>query len=59
MSIQPVELICEKAFATSYRPLGPSETLRRVLECISSGMFMPGKFPEAALLIIIVASLFI
>ncbi|KAF4074447.1 hypothetical protein AMELA_G00239490 [Ameiurus melas] len=38
----PVELICEKAFATSYRPLGPSETLRRVLECISSGIFLPG-----------------
>ncbi|KAI5613195.1 spermatid perinuclear RNA-binding protein isoform X3, partial [Silurus asotus] len=38
----PVELICEKVFATSYRPLGPSETLRRVLECISSGIFLPG-----------------
>ncbi|TSM85961.1 Spermatid perinuclear RNA-binding protein [Bagarius yarrelli] len=38
----PVELICEKAFATSYRALRPSETLRRVLECISSGIFLPG-----------------
>ncbi|KAI4901696.1 hypothetical protein NFI96_029244, partial [Prochilodus magdalenae] len=38
----PLELICEKAVATSYRPLGPSESLRRVLGCISSGVLLPG-----------------
>ncbi|XP_076853896.1 spermatid perinuclear RNA-binding protein-like isoform X2 [Brachyhypopomus gauderio] len=38
----PLELICEKAVATSYRPLGPSEALRRVLGCISSGILLPG-----------------
>ncbi|XP_026858715.1 spermatid perinuclear RNA-binding protein-like isoform X2 [Electrophorus electricus] len=38
----PLELICEKAIATSYRPVGPSEALRRVLGCISSGILLPG-----------------
>ncbi|XP_062874383.1 spermatid perinuclear RNA-binding protein-like [Trichomycterus rosablanca] len=38
----PIELICEKVVATSYRPLGPSETLRRVLGCIASGILLPG-----------------
>uniref|UniRef100_A0A3B4DDS1 Spermatid perinuclear RNA-binding protein n=1 Tax=Pygocentrus nattereri TaxID=42514 RepID=A0A3B4DDS1_PYGNA len=38
----PLELICEKAVATSYRPLGPSEALQRVLGCISSGILLPG-----------------
>ncbi|XP_066510518.1 spermatid perinuclear RNA-binding protein-like isoform X2 [Hoplias malabaricus] len=37
-----LELICEKSVATSYRPLGPSEALRRVLSCISSGILLPG-----------------
>uniref|UniRef100_W5L8M1 Spermatid perinuclear RNA-binding protein-like n=1 Tax=Astyanax mexicanus TaxID=7994 RepID=W5L8M1_ASTMX len=37
----PLELICEKAVATSYRPLGPGEALRRVLGCIATGILLP------------------
>uniref|UniRef100_A0A3P9PBJ9 Spermatid perinuclear RNA-binding protein-like n=1 Tax=Poecilia reticulata TaxID=8081 RepID=A0A3P9PBJ9_POERE len=38
----PLELICEKAVATSNRPLGPGEALRRVMECVASGILLPG-----------------
>ncbi|XP_041756654.1 spermatid perinuclear RNA-binding protein-like isoform X1 [Coregonus clupeaformis] len=37
----PIELICEKAIATCNRPLGPGEALRRVMECIASGILLP------------------
>ncbi|XP_034086180.1 spermatid perinuclear RNA-binding protein-like isoform X3 [Gymnodraco acuticeps] len=37
----PLELICEKAMATCNRPLGPGEGLRRVMECIASGILLP------------------
>ncbi|XP_055775149.1 spermatid perinuclear RNA-binding protein-like [Salvelinus fontinalis] len=37
----PMELICEKAIATCNRPLGPGEALRRVMECIASGILLP------------------
>ncbi|CDQ88620.1 unnamed protein product, partial [Oncorhynchus mykiss] len=37
----PLELICEKAIATCNRPLGPGEALRRVMECIASGILLP------------------
>lgn len=40
---QPLELICEKAIATCNRPLGPGEALRRVMECIASGILLPGR----------------
>ncbi|KAI3372114.1 hypothetical protein L3Q82_006970 [Scortum barcoo] len=39
----PLELICEKAIATCNRPLGPGEALRRVMECIASGILLPGR----------------
>uniref|UniRef100_A0A3Q2Q1M4 Spermatid perinuclear RNA-binding protein-like n=1 Tax=Fundulus heteroclitus TaxID=8078 RepID=A0A3Q2Q1M4_FUNHE len=39
----PLELICEKALATCSRPLGPGEALRRVMECIASGVLLPGQ----------------
>ncbi|TNN30405.1 Spermatid perinuclear RNA-binding protein [Liparis tanakae] len=39
---RPLELICEKAVATCNRPLGPGEALRRVMECIASGVLLPG-----------------
>lgn len=42
-SLQPLELICEKAIATCNRPLGPGEALRRVMECIASGILLPGQ----------------
>uniref|UniRef100_A0A3Q2CV76 Spermatid perinuclear RNA-binding protein-like n=1 Tax=Cyprinodon variegatus TaxID=28743 RepID=A0A3Q2CV76_CYPVA len=38
----PLELICEKAIATCNRALGPGEALRRVMECIASGILLPG-----------------
>ncbi|XP_062307636.1 spermatid perinuclear RNA-binding protein-like isoform X3 [Osmerus eperlanus] len=38
----PLELLCEKSIATCTRPLGPGEALRRVLECIASGILLPG-----------------
>ncbi|XP_046871969.1 spermatid perinuclear RNA-binding protein isoform X2 [Hypomesus transpacificus] len=38
----PLELLCEKSIATCNRPLGPGEALRRVLECIASGILLPG-----------------
>uniref|UniRef100_A0A8C5GT87 Interleukin enhancer binding factor 3 n=1 Tax=Gouania willdenowi TaxID=441366 RepID=A0A8C5GT87_GOUWI len=43
----PLELICEKAIGTGNRPMGAGEALRRVLECLSSGILMadgPGLF---------------
>ncbi|KAM6945216.1 spermatid perinuclear RNA-binding protein-like [Lycodopsis pacificus] len=39
---RPLELICEKAITTCNRPLGPGEALRRVMECIASGILLPG-----------------
>ncbi|KAG8141784.1 hypothetical protein E2320_006464 [Naja naja] len=39
---QPLELLCEKAIGTCNRPLGAGEALRRVLECLASGILLPG-----------------
>ncbi|XP_075998934.1 interleukin enhancer-binding factor 3 homolog isoform X2 [Genypterus blacodes] len=36
----PLELISEKAIATGNRPMGAGEALRRVLECLASGILM-------------------
>ncbi|KAG5834555.1 hypothetical protein ANANG_G00262730 [Anguilla anguilla] len=38
----PLELVCEKAIATCNRPLGAGEALRRVMECLASGILLPG-----------------
>lgn len=45
LSLQPLELICEKAIATCNRPLGAGEALRRVMECLASGILLPGTKP--------------
>ncbi|XP_066564136.1 interleukin enhancer-binding factor 3 homolog isoform X4 [Amia ocellicauda] len=37
----PLELLCEKAIGTGNRPMGAGEALRRVLECLASGILMP------------------
>nr|XP_057906464.1 interleukin enhancer-binding factor 3 homolog isoform X1 [Doryrhamphus excisus] len=37
----PLELICEKAIGTGNRPMMAGEALRRVLECLASGILMP------------------
>uniref|UniRef100_A0A674JLF0 Spermatid perinuclear RNA-binding protein n=1 Tax=Terrapene triunguis TaxID=2587831 RepID=A0A674JLF0_9SAUR len=39
---QPLELICEKSIGTCNRPLGAGEALRRVMECLASGILLPG-----------------
>uniref|UniRef100_A0A668A4W6 Interleukin enhancer binding factor 3b n=1 Tax=Myripristis murdjan TaxID=586833 RepID=A0A668A4W6_9TELE len=39
----PLELLCEKAIGTGNRPMGAGEALRRVLECLASGILMAGK----------------
>uniref|UniRef100_A0A8C5PF77 Spermatid perinuclear RNA-binding protein n=1 Tax=Leptobrachium leishanense TaxID=445787 RepID=A0A8C5PF77_9ANUR len=38
----PLELICEKAIGTCNRPLGAGEALRRVMECLASGILLSG-----------------
>uniref|UniRef100_A0A8U7NKQ2 Interleukin enhancer binding factor 3 n=1 Tax=Corvus moneduloides TaxID=1196302 RepID=A0A8U7NKQ2_CORMO len=37
----PLELLCEKSIGTANRPMGAGEALRRVLECLASGIVMP------------------
>ncbi|NWR11630.1 ILF3 factor, partial [Paradoxornis webbianus] len=39
--LQPLELLCEKSIGTANRPMGAGEALRRVLECLASGIVMP------------------
>ncbi|XP_061555570.1 interleukin enhancer-binding factor 3 homolog isoform X1 [Phycodurus eques] len=39
----PLELICEKAIGTGNRPMMAGEALRRVLECLASGILMPDE----------------
>uniref|UniRef100_A0A2H6NAV0 DZF domain-containing protein n=1 Tax=Micrurus carvalhoi TaxID=3147026 RepID=A0A2H6NAV0_9SAUR len=41
ISFQPLELLCEKSIGTANRPMGAGEALRRVLECLASGIVMP------------------
>lgn len=40
---QALELLVEKSLSSSEQPLGPGEAFRRVLECISTGLFLQGK----------------
>ncbi|XP_077377834.1 spermatid perinuclear RNA-binding protein-like isoform X2 [Festucalex cinctus] len=37
-----LELICHKAVSTCSHPPGPAKALRRFLECIASGILLPG-----------------
>ncbi|XP_066922566.1 zinc finger RNA-binding protein-like [Clytia hemisphaerica] len=37
-----IELLCEKAIGSSFGPIPPGEAFRRVLEAVSSGVFLPG-----------------
>lgn len=41
--LQALELLCEKAIKTCERPLGVAEALRRVLECVASGILLEGR----------------
>lgn len=38
-----MELLVEKAISSATAPLSPGDALRRVFECISSGILLPGK----------------
>ena len=38
-----IELLCEKAIGSNFGPVAPGEAFRRVLEAISSGIFLPGN----------------
>jgi len=37
-----IELLCEKAIGSNFGPVAPGEAFRRVLEAVSSGIFLPG-----------------
>ncbi|XP_032239404.2 zinc finger RNA-binding protein isoform X2 [Nematostella vectensis] len=37
-----LELLVEKTLSSSEQPLGPGEAFRRIMECISSGIFLEG-----------------
>ena len=41
-TFQAIELLVEKALSSGPSPAGPGEAFRRVLEIISSGIFLPG-----------------
>lgn len=38
-----MELLVEKCLSSSDQPLGPGEAFRRVLECVASGVILPGR----------------
>lgn len=39
-----MELLVEKAISSASAPLSPGDALRRVFECISSGILLGGRF---------------
>uniref|UniRef100_A0A7N6A3D0 Zinc finger RNA-binding protein n=1 Tax=Anabas testudineus TaxID=64144 RepID=A0A7N6A3D0_ANATE len=41
-SVKAMELLVEKAISSASAPLSPGDALRRVFECISSGILLPG-----------------
>lgn len=41
--LQAMELLVEKVISSASGPLSPGDALRRVFECISSGVLLPGK----------------
>lgn len=43
--VQAMELLVEKAISSASVPLSPGDALRRVFECISSGILLPGEVP--------------
>lgn len=47
-----MELLVEKAISSASAPLSPGDALRRIFECISSGILLPGRttFFSAAVL---------
>jgi DZF domain len=43
VSLQALELIVERCLSRSNGPLSPALALRRVFECIASGLLLPGN----------------
>lgn len=43
VSIQAMELLVEKVISSAAGPLSPGEAMRRVLECISTGILLSGQ----------------
>lgn len=43
VSPQAMELLVEKAISSASAPLSPGDALRRVFECISSGILLSGE----------------
>ena len=41
--LQAMELLVEKAISSASGPLSPGDALRRVFECISSGILLSGR----------------
>lgn len=41
--VQAMELLVEKVISSAAGPLSPGEALRRVLECISTGILLSGS----------------
>ena len=46
-----IELLCEKAIGSNFGPVPPGEAFRRVLEAVSSGIFLPGKTEHTLLFV--------
>lgn len=42
VDLQAMELLVEKVISSAAGPLSPGEALRRVLECISTGILLSG-----------------
>lgn len=43
LCVQALELLVEKVISSAAGPLSPGEALRRVLECISTGILLSGQ----------------
>lgn len=43
---QAMELLVEKVISSAAGPLSPGEAMRRVLECISTGILLPGQHSQ-------------
>ena len=41
--VQAMELLVEKAISSASAPLSPGDALRRIFECISSGILLAGE----------------
>lgn len=42
-----MELLVEKAISSASGPMSPGDALRRVFECISSGILLSGKIQHS------------